>query len=113
MSIQTFAPVALGGAIVFEVIGSSFLQKSEGFTKIVPTLAMVVFYVASFYLLSHALRVIPLGIAYAIWAGVGIVLTSIVSVVIFGHRLDLAAFLGIALIVAGVLVINLFSQASH
>ena len=67
---------SLAAAIVLEVIGTTFLQKSEQFSKLVPTAAMVLFYVASFYLLSQALKGLPLGIAYAMWSGLGIVLTA-------------------------------------
>jgi len=106
------AYIALALAIVFEVIASAFLQQSAQFTRPWPTLAMVLFYVASFYALSVAIRVIPLSIAYAIWGGVGIILTATVSFVLFRQMLDAAAFVGIALIVSGVVVINLFSQTT-
>lgn len=105
--------LALAGAIICEVAGSSFLMKSEQFTKIVPTAVMALLYVASFYLLSVALKTLPLGIAYAIWGGLGIVLTSLISVVVFRQTLDMMALLGIAMIVGGVVVINVFSNASH
>lgn len=88
-------------------------MKSEQFTKIVPTAIMALFYVTSFYLLSIALKALPLGIAYAIWAGLGIVLTCLISVVVFRQTLDAMALLGIAMIVGGVVVINAFSNASH
>lgn len=102
----------LSAAIVCEVAGSAFLQKSAGFTKIGPTAAMAVFYMFSFYCLSQALRVIPLGIAYAIWGGLGIVLTAVVSVTIFRHMIDMPAYIGIAMIVGGVVVLNVFSQST-
>ncbi|KGJ23608.1 DMT family transporter [Paracoccus sanguinis] len=105
--------LALAGAIIFEVAGSSFLQKSQQFTKAGPTAAMALFYILSFYLLSIALKSLPLGIAYAIWGGLGIVLTAIVSVVLFRQTLDAMALVGIAMIVGGVIVINAFSNASH
>nr|WP_246849659.1 multidrug efflux SMR transporter [Rubellimicrobium arenae] len=104
----------MGLAIVSEVIGSSFLQKSEQFTKLLPSLAVLVFYAAAFVLLSQALKALPLGVAYAIWAGVGIVLTAGIGVVVFRQSLDGAALLGIALIVAGVVVMQAFSSTvSH
>ncbi|BAR61587.1 small multidrug resistance pump [Bradyrhizobium diazoefficiens] len=103
------AYTALALAIVSEVIASAFLQQSAQFTRPWPTLAMVLFYVASFYALSVA-RVIPLSIAYAIWGGVGIILTATVSFVLFRQMLDAAAFVGIGLIVSGVVIINLFSE---
>ncbi|MCM2477802.1 multidrug efflux SMR transporter [Rhizobium sp. CG5] len=105
---------ALAGAIVLEVIGTTFLQKSEQFSRLWPTLAMVAFYVASFYLLSQALKGVPLGIAYAMWGGLGIVLTAIISVVVFKQSLDLPALIGIGMIVAGVVFMNTFSHSvSH
>ena len=100
----------LAMAIISEVIGSTFLVKSEGFTKLLPSLAVVVLFSLAFYLLSQVIKVIPLGIAYAIWAGVGIVLTALIGYFIFKQSLDLAAMIGIALIVSGVIVINLFSN---
>ncbi|MGY4436836.1 small multidrug resistance pump [Bradyrhizobium sp. F1.13.1] len=106
------AYTALALAIVLEVTASAFLQQSVQFTRLWPTLAMVLFYVASFYALSVAIRVIPLSIAYAIWGGVGIILTATVSFVLFRQMLDAAAFVGIALIVSGVVVINLFSAST-
>ena len=104
---------ALAGAIVCEVIGSAFLQQCKNFTRLGPTLAMALFYASSFYLMTHALKVIPLGIAYAIWAGVGIVLTALVGWLVLRQPLDSSAVLGMALIVAGVVVINLFSSAAQ
>ncbi|SDF20291.1 DMT family transporter [Limimaricola pyoseonensis] len=99
-------------AIVAEVSGSTLLQKSDGFTRLAPTLGMVALYVVSFYLLALTLRVIPLGVAYAIWAGLGIVLTAAIGAVLLGQRLDLPAIAGIAMIVGGVLVMNLFSGST-
>ncbi len=101
-------------AIVLEVTGSSFLQASKGFSKPLPTMVMAIAYILSFFFLSQALKSIPLGIAYAIWAGLGIVLTATVSVVIFKQTLDLPAILGMLLIISGVIVINAFSKtAAH
>ncbi|MCK1734909.1 multidrug efflux SMR transporter [Bradyrhizobium sp. 138] len=106
------AYAALAVAIVFEVTASALLQQSAQFTRPGPTLAMVMFYAASFYALSVAIRVIPMSIAYAIWGGVGIILTTTVSFVLFRQILDSAAFVGIALIVSGVVIINLFSETT-
>lgn len=106
-----FAYVMLLLAIICEVTGSSLLQASMQFTRVLPTIGMAMCFVASLYFLSLALKEIPLGVAYAIWAGVGIILTAVVSVVVFGFTIDLAAALGMALIVTGVLVINLFSNS--
>lgn len=103
---------ALGFAIVCEVIGSTLLQKSEGFSRLLPTLGVVVFYLVAFFCLAQALKVIPLGIAYAIWAGLGIVLTAIISVFYLKQNLDVAGAVGIAMIVGGVVVMNLFSSAT-
>lgn len=104
----------LGLAITLEVIGSSFLKASDGFSKLIPSLITVVAFCGCFFFLSHALKSIPLGFAYAMWAGLGIVLTALVSVFIFKQSLDLPAILGILLIIAGVVVMNVFSNsASH
>lgn len=103
----------LGLAIVFEVIGSSFMKASDGFTKWLPSTIVVIAYLVCFYFLSLALKTIPLGIAYAIWGGLGIVLTAAVSVFIYKQKLDLAAIIGIVLIVSGVVVMNFFSKMAH
>lgn len=102
----------LGLAIVLEVFGSSFLKKSEGFTKLVPTLIVIAAFTACFYFFSKALQSIPLGIAYAIWAGLGIVLTAMVSVIIFKQKIDFPAILGMIFIVIGVIIINTFSKST-
>ncbi len=104
----------LAAAVVCEVSGTTFLQSSHQFTKLGPTLATILLYVASFYFLAQALKAVPLGVAYAIWGGVGIILTAMVGFLVFRQALDAAAIIGIAMIVSGVLVMNLFSQAiSH
>ena len=105
--------VFLGLAIILEVIGSSFMKASDGFTKWIPSTIVVVAYISCFYFLSLALRTIPLGIAYAIWAGLGIVLTATVSVIIFKQKLDLPAIIGIIFIVVGVVIMNFFSKTAH
>ena len=102
----------LGVAIVAEVIGSSFLKASDGFTRIWPSVAVLVFYAFSFFVLSQVLKVLPLGVAYAIWSGLGIVVTAAVGWFIFRQSLDAAALAGMGLIVAGVLVMNLFSSSA-
>ncbi|MGA0615166.1 DMT family transporter [Paracoccus sp. KR1-242] len=112
MPILTYATLIV--AIVLEVTGTTFLQRSEQFTRLVPTLMMGLCYAGSFYFLSHALRAMPLGIAYAIWSGLGIVLVSLIGLFVFGQRLDVAAIIGLGLIIAGVIVVNLFSGSiSH
>ena len=113
MQFHLVSYLALAGAIICEVAGTAFLQKSAQFTRFGPTAIMALFYIASFYLLSIALRTLPLGVAYAIWGGLGIVLTAVVSVVVFRQTLDGIAMLGIAMIVGGVVVVNAFSNASH
>ena len=99
-------------AIVMEVLGTSLLGKSEGFSKWLPTVGSLLSFGVCFYFLSLALKNIPLGVAYAIWSGVGIVLTAIVSILVFKNKIDLPFIIGALLIIAGVLVINLFSKAS-
>jgi small multidrug resistance pump len=101
-------------AIVAEVIATSALKASQGFSRPWPSVLTVLGYGVAFYALSLTLRTMPVGIAYALWSGIGIVIISVVGWVLFGQKLDGAALLGMALIVAGVLVINLFSRsASH
>ena len=98
-------------AIVLEGIGTLALKASEQFTKLLPVIVMVACYGTSFFFLSLVLRTLPVGIAYAIWSGLGIVLISMVGVVWFKQPLDLPAMLGLGLIVAGVVVVNLFSKS--
>lgn len=99
-------------AIVFETIATSSLKASEQFTKLVPSLITIIGYIATFYLLSLTLRSIPVGIAYAIWSGIGIVLVTLVGIVMFKQVPDLPAIIGLLLIIAGVVVINVFSKTS-
>lgn len=104
--------LTLGTAIALEVVGTTLLQASQQFTRLGPVLGMLVCYGLSFYLLSLALRVLPLGVAYALWSGFGILLVTLIGVVVFRQRLDAAAIIGIGLIVAGVVVINLLSKSA-
>ena len=99
-------------AIVAEVVATSALKASEEFTQLVPSTIVVVGYGVAFYCLSVCLRTIPVGIAYAIWSGLGVVLITSLAWVIYGQKLDLAALLGLALIVAGVVTIQVFSTTS-
>ncbi|MEA3534054.1 DMT family transporter [Rhizobium sp. CC-YZS058] len=99
-------------AIVFEVLGTSAMQAANHFSRLGPTLMMIGCYAVAFYCLSYTLRAIPVGIAYAIWSGLGIVLISGVGVFVFGQTLDRPAILGLGLIIAGVLVLNLFSKST-
>mgnify|MGYP000317954232 FL=1 len=98
-------------AIVSEVVATSALKSSESFSRLWPSVLTVVGYGVAFYLLSLTLREMPVGIAYAIWSGVGIVLVSLAAVVLFGQKLDLPALIGMGLIVAGVIVINVCSKS--
>jgi len=98
-------------AIVGEVIGTSALKASHGFTRVLPSIVVLVGYAVSFYFLSLALKTIPVGVAYAIWSGVGVALITLIGWVAFKQALDAAALAGIALIVAGVVVIQFFSAA--
>ncbi|WP_116131761.1 multidrug efflux SMR transporter [Tropicimonas sp. IMCC34043] len=104
--------LALIGAIVTEVIGTSALTASAGLSRPLPAVAAIAAYAVSIYLLGLAIQTIPVGIAYAIWSGLGIVLISLSGRFIFGQRLDLPAIAGLGLIIAGVLVIQLFSKSS-
>jgi len=101
-------------AIAFEIVATSALKATDGFSRLVPTAITITCYVAAFFSLSVALRTIPMGIAYAIWSGLGILAISLIGLVIYGQKLDMAALVGIGLILAGTLVINLYSQgAAH
>ncbi|MBM6596584.1 DMT family transporter [Microvirga pudoricolor] len=102
----------LFAAILCEVIATSALKASEGFTRLWPSVVVVVGYALAFYCLSLTLRTIPVGIAYAIWSGIGIVLIAIAGWVFYKQTLDWPAILGIGLILAGVLVVNLFSTTA-
>ncbi|MEM0913488.1 MAG: multidrug efflux SMR transporter [Planctomycetota bacterium] len=101
----------LTAAILCEVIATSSLKASHGFTRPVPTVVVVLGYAAAFYLLSLTLNALPIGVAYAIWSGVGIVLLAGVGWVAYGQKLDAGAIAGIALIVVGVVILNAFSKS--
>lgn len=98
-------------AISAEIIATSALKASDGFSRFVPSAITVTGYVISFYFLSLTLRELPVGIAYAIWSGVGIVVISLIGYFVYQQTLDLAAMIGIGLIVAGVIVMNVFSRS--
>lgn len=98
-------------AIVAEVIATSALKATEGFSRVGPSVLVVAGYATAFYCLSLTLRDMPVGIAYAIWSGVGIVLVTAIAWLWYGQKLDIAALVGLALIIAGVLVINLLSKS--
>jgi small multidrug resistance pump len=110
--LHSSASIYLFIAIVLEVIATSALKASNSFTRLIPTLIVIAGYAGAFWFLSLTLRSMPVGIAYAIWSGVGIVLISLVGWLWFKQSLDWPAILGMALIVAGVLTINLFSKIS-
>lgn len=101
----------LGIAIITEVIGISALKSAEGFTRLWPSV-VVVSYALSFYLLSLTLKIIPVGIVYAVWSGVGIVLLALIGALFFKQTLDPPAMIGVGLILSGVVVINLFSRTT-
>ncbi|MEB2310948.1 MAG: SMR family transporter [Sorangiineae bacterium] len=99
-------------AIVAEVVATSLLKASHGFTRLWPVVGSVAFYLVAFYFLSLALRTIHVGAAYAIWSGVGIAFISLVGWLVFGERFDGPLLAGLALITAGVIIINVFSKAA-
>ncbi len=101
----------LAVAIVSEVVATSALKASEGFTRLWPSVAVVIGYLSALYFLSLTLRVIPVGIAYAIWSGAGVILITLIARVLYGQKLDTPALVGMTLIVLGVVVLNLFSKS--
>lgn len=99
-------------AIIAETIGTTALQASQQFTRFWPSVLVVIAYGLSFYLLAQTLRVMPVGVVYAMWSGLGIVMIAAIGYVVFGQRLDLPAVIGIGMILCGILVIHLFSKTS-
>lgn len=99
-------------AIAAEVVATSALKAAAGFTRPVPSVLVVLGYSIAFYCLSLSLKVVPVGVAYAIWSGVGTALIVVIGWLWFGQKLDLAALIGLALIVAGVAVLQIFSRSS-
>ena len=104
--------VILAFAVLAETIGTAALQASQQFTRPLPSVLVVISYALAFWLLSIVLRSFPVGIAYALWSGLGIVFIAIIGLVVFGQKLDLPAILGIAMILGGIMVIRLFSGAA-
>ncbi|KIC49243.1 SMR family transporter [Tateyamaria sp. ANG-S1] len=101
-------------AVAAETIGTTALQASNQFTRVAPTMLVVAAYGVAFYFLGIALKYIPVGIAYALWSGLGIVLIALIGFTVFGQRLDLPAVVGLAMIIGGIVVIQLFSNtATH
>ena len=99
-------------AVIAETVGTSSLQASQQFTRFWPSVFVVLAYSVSFYLLALTLKYMPVGIMYAIWSGLGIILISLIAYFYFGQRLDLPAILGLGMIVAGIVVINVFSKTA-
>ena len=99
-------------AVLFETIGTTALQASQQFSKLGPSIVVVVSYAVSFFLLSVTLKFMPVGVVYALWSGMGIVFIAIIGLLVFGQRLDFAAVAGLAMIVGGIVVIHLFSNAT-
>lgn len=104
--------LALGIAIVSEVIATTALKSSDSFSRLVPSLIAIAGYGAALYFLTLTMKGIPTGVTYAIWSGLGIVLISITSYFFHGQKIDLAGMLGMGLIIAGVVVLNLFSKST-
>lgn len=102
----------LMAAVLAETIGTTALQASQQFTRLLPSVIVVVAYAASFFLMSLTLKYMPVGIVYAIWSGLGIVLIAAIGFIVFGQRIDLPAIAGMIMIIAGILVIHLFSSSS-
>jgi len=100
-------------AIASEIFGTSMLKASEGFSKLYPSLATIAAFSLAFYSLSLSLQQIPLGVAYAIWSGVGTALTAVIGIVVWKETASLATAIGIALIIAGVIVLNLKGSGAH
>lgn len=99
-------------AVIFETAGTAFIKSSNEFTKLWPSLGVLICFAGAFYFLSLTLRHFPVGVMYALWSGLGIVLITLIGLFIFKQSLDAAAYIGIGLIMAGVVVINLFSNSS-
>lgn len=104
--------IYLAIAIVGEVLGTSALKSSEGFTRLAPSLGAMAGYAVAFYFLSITLKTLPVGVAYAMWSGIGIVLVAAVGTLVFGQKIDLWGAVGMGLIVAGVIVLNFLSRMS-
>ncbi|MCM8532168.1 MAG: SMR family transporter [Lentisphaeraceae bacterium] len=102
----------LAVAIVFEVGATTMLVKTKEFTKVIPSIAVIIGYILSFYCMSFSLRTIPVGISYAIWSGIGITAISLIAYFSYGQKLDLPAILGMSLILSGVLIIKIYSKST-
>ncbi|EKE87659.1 DMT family transporter [Idiomarina xiamenensis] len=104
--------IFLSIAIVGEVIATTALKSTHGFTKLIPSIVVLLGYAISFYFLSLSLKSIPVGIAYAVWAGLGVVLVTFIAWLIYGQKMDVWSFVGVGLIIAGVAILNLLSKVS-
>lgn len=105
--------ILLAISICLEIAATNLLKLSDGFTKLTPTVGSLTLYAIAFYLLSIIFRTLPVGLVYAIWSGVGIILTAVVAYFAFGQKIDTAGLIGIGLIIIGVFIINLFSTTTH
>ena len=103
--------VYLGLAIFSEVVATASLKSTEGFTRFVPSIVVLIGYCSAFYFLSLTLDTIPIGVAYAVWSGVGVATITVVSYVLYGQKIDTTGIVGIGLIIAGVVVLRLFSES--
>ncbi|WP_068084551.1 SMR family transporter [Polycladidibacter stylochi] len=112
MKVTLTAYLSLGLAIIMEVAGTSLLTVSEQFSRLLPSIGVTVCYAASFYFLSISLSSFPVGIAYAIWSGLGILLISSIGYSFFGQTLDIPAIIGLGFILVGVIIVNVFSKSS-
>ena len=99
-------------AVAFETIGTSAMQASQQFTRLWPSVLVIIGYAISFYFMALTLRYMPVGIVYALWSGLGIILIALIGYAVFGQKLDLPAIAGLGLIIAGIVVIQLFSNAT-
>lgn len=104
--------VYLGLAIFSEVVATASLKSTEGFTRFVPSIVVIIGYCSAFYFLSLTLDTIPIGVAYAVWSGVGVATITVVSYVWYGQKIDTTGIIGIGLIIAGVVVLRLFSEST-
>ena len=105
--------VLLGTAIVLEIIATTLLKSSEGFTKLLPAVFCILFYILCFFIFSKALNSINLGVAYATWCAGGIVATAVISAAVFGEKLNWIGITGIVLIITGCILLNLFGSLNH
>lgn len=110
---MTMHYILLGAAIIFEIIATTLLKASEGFSKLIPAAGCVIFYVLCFYSFSKALLKINLGVAYATWCAGGIVATAVISSVVFGQKLNTIGIIAVILIVTGCVILNLYGTSGH